>query len=91
MDADNQNHRGPGGQVQSAIPHPELLRQDLPQARLHRLLSRDPLPDHPLAQLLHRLSGGLHSHVRQDQQFLQFLKEGLIILADGGAEQAAQT
>ena len=70
---DEQHHRGPGGQIQSGVPH----GHGVSDAAAHtgpRLLHRlDVLLLHPAAQLLHKLQGGVHPRVRQDQGLLQFV------------------
>ncbi len=82
----NSTTTGRGGQIQRRVPHGDHLRQDLPQGGLDLLLVPELFLAHPGAQLLHRLQGGVHAQIRQDQRLLQFLEKGLVRLRKAGEE-----
>ena len=80
VDADEQHDAGGGGQVQGGVAHLQLLRQDGPQGVLHLVgPGQQPLL-HLFAQLLHRVGGGIHAHVRQDQRLLQLVVKFVVQL-----------
>ena len=78
VDPDHQDHRRLAGQVQAGLSHRQHFHQNLPQAGFYLLRLFDLPLLYPLPQGLHRLQGGLHPHIREDQGLLQFLKKVLI-------------
>ena len=78
VDPDHQDHRGLAGQVQARLSHGKHLHQNLPQAGLHLLRVLELALLHPAAQLLHRLHGGVHAHVGEDQGLFQLLEKLLV-------------
>ena len=80
VDADDQDHRGALGGVQSSFAHGQLLQQYLPQLRLHLLRILHVVAEHGVAQGVHRLCGDVHPHIRQDQGFLQVIKKFIVQL-----------
>ena len=71
IDADDQNDAGLGGQVQAAVAHLQLFRQDIPQSALYLVRRQQTVVIGPAAQLLRGIHGHVHAHIRQDQGFLQ--------------------
>ena len=79
---------GLGLQLQLEAAHAQVLGQDVHQRALDLVRAAQGVGAHALAQLLHRLHGGVRSGVGQYQRVLQLLKE-LLVLAGELGEQSA--
>ena len=77
---DEQGHRRRGGQAEGGVAHLEHLGEHPPQAGPSGVHVLDLLRLHPLPQLLHRLQGGVHPHVPQDQGLLQLVVKVVVQL-----------
>ena len=84
VDADDQDHAGPGGQVQFRRTYVQHLRQDVLQGVLGLLGGFQVVLPNPLAEPLHGLAGGLHPQVRQDEALLQLVVKIVVQLGKAG-------
>ena len=82
----NSTTLGCGGEVQSRVPHGHLLRQDVPQRGLHRLLVLELLLPDPLRSFSTASRAVSMPQVRQDQRLLQLLEKGLVRLREAREE-----
>ncbi|MPM58197.1 hypothetical protein SDC9_105027 [bioreactor metagenome] len=81
--ADEQHHGGLLLQAEGRVAHVQHLRQNLPQGGAHRCFAGDALPLHFGPKPLHRLGGGVHAQIRQNQALLQIVKKRLVVGGNG--------
>ena len=81
VDPDEEDHRGAGGEVQALVSHCQHVLEHPAQTVPHLLLVLELLALHPALELLHRLEGGVHTHVGQDEGLLQLIVK---VVVDGG-------
>ena len=88
VNSDHQDHAGLGAQVQGRISHIQHIGEDLTQSLPGlRCLFQVLLP-HRLFEPLHRLTGSLHTQVRQDEAFGQLVIEIIVNFGKAGKDTA---